>query len=155
MQTVPVYDVQGQNWYMQNTSGDTPPQLTEFCSVVASATDGSSHNIYIYGGYDGLDDTDAPSDDVYVLSIPSFTWIKVYNGTASHGRRSHKCAQVYPDQMFVVGGQSQQTDAYTCLGGGVIQIFNLNTLQWQTSYDPSVWSAYKVPDIVTAKIGGK
>ncbi|KAI9750967.1 MAG: hypothetical protein M4579_006227 [Chaenotheca gracillima] len=154
MKSVPVYDIANDNWYSQPTSGDTPPQLTQFCSVVASAKDGSSHNVYIYGGWDGLDDTDAPSDDVYILSVPSFVWVKALNGTSSHGRRSHKCAQVYPDQMFVVGGQTQQLDTYTCLDQGLIQIFNLNTLQWQEKYDPNVWSEYKVPDIVIAAIGG-
>ncbi|KAI9824064.1 MAG: hypothetical protein M1832_002132 [Thelocarpon impressellum] len=155
MKSVPVYDIKSQKWYEQDTSGDTPPQLTQFCSVVASSKDASSHNIYIYGGYDGIEDANAPSDDVYVLSVPSFIWTKVYSGTAGHGRRSHKCAKVYPDQMLVVGGQSQQLDTYNCLAGGVIQVFNLNTLKWQDNYDPAVWSEYKVPDVVIAKIGGK
>lgn len=155
MKSVPIYDIKGQSWFLQDTSGDTPPQLTQFCSVVATAKDGSSSNIYIYGGYDGLSSGDAPIDDVYILSLPSFTWVKAYTGKTAHGRRSHKCAKVYPDQMFVVGGQSQQLDNYNCLGGGLIQIFNLNTLQWQDKYDPTVWSEYKVPSVVTAKIGGK
>ncbi|KAI9851073.1 MAG: hypothetical protein M1838_004505 [Thelocarpon superellum] len=154
METVSVYDIKSATWYNQATSGDIPPQLTQFCSVVASAKDGSSQNIYIYGGWDGLDDTSAPSDDVYVLSLPSFTWVHVYNGTSAHGRRSHKCAKVYPDQMFVVGGQTQQAETFSCLADGVIQIFNLNTLAWQDSYDPKVWSQYKVPSVITAQIGG-
>lgn len=140
---------------MQDTTGETPPQLTEFCSVLASAKDGSSHNIYIYGGYNGISPADAPSDDVYILSIPSFTWAKALNGKSAHGRRAHKCAKAYPDQMLVVGGQSQQLDTYTCLEGGLIQIFNLNTLEWQEKYDPKVWSEYKVPSLITKEIGGK
>ncbi|KAI9678265.1 MAG: hypothetical protein M1817_006210 [Caeruleum heppii] len=154
MRTVSIYDVDSRTWYSQDTSGETPPQLTQFCSVVAAAKDGSSYNIYIYGGYDGLDETNAPLDDVYILSLPSFTWIKASTGTPAHGRRAHKCAKAYPDQMFVVGGQTQQLDAYRCLEGGLIQIFNLNTLEWQDRYDPNVWSEYKVPDIVASKIGG-
>jgi Kelch motif protein len=81
--------------YMQKTSGDIPPQLTMFCSVVAAAADNSSYNIYIYGGYDGVNATYTTSDDVYVLSIPSFTWVKVYSGTSTHGRsvsRSDVCS---------------------------------------------------------------
>ncbi len=155
MRNVSIYDIRNQRWYSQETSGDRPPQLTQFCSVVAPARDNSSFNIYIYGGYDGLEDTSVPSDDVFVLSVPSFIWTKVSTGTPRHGRRGHRCARPYPDQMMVVGGQTQQLDEFTCVEGGVVQIFNLNTLQWQKTYDPKVWSEYKVPGAITAKIGGK
>jgi hypothetical protein len=153
METVSVFDVETKTWYLQNTTGDTPPQLTEFCSVLASASDGSSHNIYIYGGYDGLKATSNPSDDVYILSLPSFKWIKAYSGTGTHSRSGHRCLKVYPDQMLAVGGQ--HVDASKCLEGGVIVDFNLNTLKFQDNYDPATWSQYKVPSLVTAEIGGK
>ncbi|KAI9656088.1 MAG: hypothetical protein M1829_000443 [Trizodia sp. TS-e1964] len=151
MQEISVFDVAAQKWYQQNTTGDVPGQLTQACSVVASAADGSSHNVYFYGGYDGLSATNSFSDDVYILSIPSFTWIKAYSGTSVHGRKGHRCAKIYPDQMIIVGGDTVDK---TCLQGGLIQIFNLNTLKFQDQYDPKVWSQYKVPDVVTAKIGG-
>ncbi|KAJ5698031.1 hypothetical protein N7462_000036 [Penicillium macrosclerotiorum] len=152
METVSVYDIESRKWYLQNTTGDTPPQLTQFCSVLASASDGSSHNIYIYGGYNGIDYESNPSDDVFILSLPAFKWIKAYNGSASHGRSGHRCIKVYPDQMLTLGGQN--TDPTKCLEGGMIADFNLNTLSFQNSYDPSLWSDYKVPDLVTAQIGG-
>jgi Kelch motif protein len=139
--------------YMQQTSGDIPPQLTLFCSVIAAAADNSSYNIYIYGGYDGINSSRATSDDVYILSIPSFTWVKVYSGTSTHGRTGHKCVKVYPDQMFVLGGIQRNSTA--CLEGGIIQAFNLNTLKFQDSYSPTTWSEYEVPSLVTAQIGGK
>lgn len=120
---------------------------------MAAAKDGSSYNIYIYGGYDGIDPS-APSDDVYILSIPAFRWFKADTGSTKHARRSHKCAKVYPDQMFVVGGETNSND-YNCLDAGVVRIFNLNTLTWQNKYDPNSWSEYKVPSIVTAAIGGR
>lgn len=138
--------------YMQNTTGDIPPQLTLFCSVVAAAADRSSFNIYIYGGYDGLDQTHAPSDDVYILSVPSFTWIRAYSGDYRHGRSGHKCLKVYPDQMFVLGGIFE--DPTVCVDGGIIQVFNLNNLRFQDSYNPERWSEYEVPALVTAQIGG-
>lgn len=153
METVSVFDVGSRTWYLQNTTGDIPPQLTEFCSVLASAADGSSHNIYIYGGYDGLDLSANPSDDVYILSLPSFKWVKAYNGTNTHSRSGHRCIKVYPDQMLAVGGQ--HVDPTHCLEGGVIVNFNLNTLSFEDKYDPTIWSEYKVPDVVTKQIGGK
>ena len=143
------------NRYLQDTSGDVPPQLAEACTVFSSAKDLSSHIIYLYGGYDALSDTSQPSDTVYVLSIPSFTWIKAVVGTPTHGRNGHKCAKVYPDQMLVIGGSGPVSNTTTCLEGGAVQIFNLNTLMWQSSYDPSIWSEYKVPSVVTDVIGGR
>lgn len=122
--------------------------------MVAAASDGSSYNIYIYGGYDGIDVSHAPSDDVYILSVPSFTWIKAYSGQYLHGRSGHKCVNVYPDQMFVLGGVFKG-DPTICLAGGVIEVFNLNTLRFHDSYNPQNWSEYVVPSLVTARIGGK
>ncbi|KAJ5968493.1 Galactose oxidase/kelch beta-propeller [Penicillium viridicatum] len=151
METVSVFDVESGSWYLQKTTGDIPPQLTEFCSVLASAADGSSHNIYIYGGYDGLNLNANPSDDVYILSLPSFKWIKAYTGTNTHSRSGHQCIKVYPDQMLAVGGQ--HVDAAHCLEGVIVN-FNLNTLSFEDKYDPTNWSEYKVPDVVTKLIGG-
>jgi Kelch motif len=139
--------------FTQNTTGDIPPQLTLFCSVVAAAADGSSYNIYIYGGYDG-NASDTPSNDVYILSVPSFTWTQGFAGNSTQGRIGHKCVKVYPDQMFIIGGV-YQGGPEQCLQGGFIQIFNLNTLQFQDSYSPIVWHEYQVPSLVTAQIGGK
>ncbi|KAL4767762.1 hypothetical protein BDW60DRAFT_199269 [Aspergillus nidulans var. acristatus] len=152
MRTVSVYDVAGDRWYNQNTTGDIPPQLTQFCSVYASASDGSSHNIYIYGGYDGLDERSHPSDDVYVLSVPSFEWIQLYdgNGTAN-GRKEHKCVKPYPDKMLVLGGT--HIGSSSCIPD-IIRVFNLNTGRFQDTYNPRDWDEYKVPDLVAGRIGG-
>lgn len=155
MSTVAVYDIDKQEWYMQDTSGQTPSQLTQGCTVVASAQDGSSHNIYWYGGFDGIDETETFDDDVWILSVPSFMWMKVYTGTNSHGRAGHKCVKPYPDQMFVIGGYTPQRESTpNCVDGGIVQIFNLSSSEWMTSYDPTIWSDYMVPDMITAMIGG-
>jgi hypothetical protein len=157
MKTVSIYDVASGSWYSQDTTGDIPGQtagLTQGCSTVASLQDGSSHHIYWYGGYDGIDEQATFSDDVYVLSLPSFVWTKVYSGTASHARAGHKCVKPYPDQMFVIGGYpSQPSDVYQCLGGSVIQIFNLSSASWMDTYDPTVWSNYTVPGAVVSNGG--
>ncbi|KAL4734395.1 hypothetical protein BDV11DRAFT_209430 [Aspergillus similis] len=152
MRTVSVYDVAGDRWYNQNTTGDIPPQLTQFCSVYASASDRSSHNIYIYGGYDGLGALNQSSDDVYVLSVPSFEWIQLYdgNGTAN-GRKEHKCVKPYPDKMLVLGGIN--IGGSTCIPD-ILRVFNLNTGRFQDTYNPRDWDEYKVPDLVAGRIGG-
>lgn len=55
--------------------------------------------------------------------------------------------------MLVVGGQL--STVLKCFPDGLMRIFNLNTLEFQDNYDPTVWSKYKVPDVVTDKIGGE
>jgi hypothetical protein len=155
MTTVSVYDIASGTWYNQATSGQPPGALTQGCTVVASAQDNSSHSIYWYGGFDGIDITKTFSDDVYVLSVPSFTWMKVYTGNSTHGRAGHKCVKPYPDQMFVIGGYpSLPGDSPMCVEGGIVQVFNLSSATWMTSYDPSVWTNYSVPNMITAIIGG-
>ncbi|OJD11600.1 hypothetical protein AJ78_07656 [Emergomyces pasteurianus Ep9510] len=151
MRTVPLYDIDSGKWYLQNTTGDHPPALAEFCSVVAAAQDGSSYNIYIYGGYSGSVKTEAPSNAVYTLSVPSFKWILTYAGKTEKGIRSHKCIKPYPDKMFVIGGRDELTPT-RCVDP--IRVFNLNTLEFQDTYHPEQWSEYEVPDLITAQIGG-
>lgn len=154
MLTVSVYDVAGQVWYEQNTTG-APGAFTQGCAVVASAQDESSHNIYYYGGFDGLNPRGPFNDDVWVLSVPSFIWMKVKSGNSSHARAGHKCVKPYPDQMFVIGGYNALVGSdFQCVAGGVVQIFNLSSNTWLTSYDPNIWSDYEIPSMIYAVIGG-
>lgn len=120
------------------------------------AEDYSSFNIYWYGGYDGLHATDESyfKDDVWVLSLPSFTWTKVASGRSGWGRAGHKCVMPYPDQMMVVGGYpAQPGTGSTCLTD-IIMLFNVSSLEWLDSYDPTVYSDYSVPSSVYSAIGG-
>jgi hypothetical protein len=154
MSTVAVYDIANQIWYEQETTGG-PGQLTQGCSVLASAQDGSSHNIYWYGGYDGLDPAGTFNDDVWILSVPSFMWMKVYSGNTTHGRAGHRCTKPYPDQMFVIGGYSSLSGTTpTCVEGGIIQIYNLSSSTWIDSYNPNIWSNYTLPSMIYDMIGG-
>jgi Kelch motif len=156
MSSVSVYDIESGSWFLQATTGTPPPNgLAQGCTVVASAQDYSSHNIYWYGGFNGIDLTSTFSDDVYVLSVPSFTWTQVYSGTSTHGRAGHRCVKPYPDQMFVIGGYPAYTSATpTCVEGSIVQVFNLSSATWMTSYNPTIWSNYSVPAAVVRTIGG-
>jgi hypothetical protein len=156
MKTVSVYDIANKVWYEQPTSGQIPGQLAEACTVVASAADGSSHNIYWYGGFDGLNQNGNYSDDVWVLSVPSFMWMKLFSGDIIHARAGHRCAKPYPDQMFVIGGYASfpESGPPVCVDGGILQVFNLSSGQWLDSYDPKIWSNYTVPEMIIQMIGG-
>jgi hypothetical protein len=153
MTSLPVYDVGTQRWFTQDANGEVPGQLTEFCSVVAQADGSSTFEIYIYGGYDGLNGSSR--GDVWVLSVPDFIWIHAYDpgSDLTHARDSHACVKPYPDQMFVIGGETigGETNG-SCISGGVIDVFNLNNLTWQNHYDPTIWANYTIPSIVASKI---
>ncbi|KFY77754.1 hypothetical protein V499_02931, partial [Pseudogymnoascus sp. VKM F-103] len=154
--TVSVYDVESKTWFQQDTTGGPAKTAwTQGCTVVASAPDGSSHNIYYYGGFDGINLRSPFNDEVWILSLPSFTWVKAAVGRSGHGRAGHRCIKPYPDQMIVLGGYpANGGTAQTCVTGGIVQLFNLTSLQWIDSYDPRVWSNYTVPSVVTAAIAG-
>jgi hypothetical protein len=153
MTSLPVYDIGSQQWFIQNTSQNVPAdwQLTEFCSVVAKATGSSSFEIFIYGGYDGL--AGSALGDVWVLSIPSFTWVQVYPGTNSTLlRSSHACVKPYPDQMFVIGGESFGGSPNPPCFNQIIDVFNLSSLMWLGRYDPTVYADYTIPSVVAQSI---
>ncbi|KAI1646079.1 uncharacterized protein F4817DRAFT_317234 [Daldinia loculata] len=158
MRNIDIYDVASKKWYQQPTDG-SPPQLARGCAVVAPAEDYSSFNIYYYGGYDGLDDGGQFYDDVWILTLPSFMWMKVYSGTPEHGRAGHQCVMPYPDQMIVIGGRRANigTGGPSCLDGenpGILQVYNLTENHWMDSYDPTSWNHYGVPQMIHAMIGG-
>jgi hypothetical protein len=150
MTSIPIYDIANQQWYTQNTTGPSPGQLCNFCSVVANANGSATFEIFIYGGYDGLNGSSRGA--VWVLSIPSFVWVQVYDPgsdttfNTTHARDSHSCVKPYPDQMFVIGGENTNT---ACTNG-IINIFNLNSLKWMDRYDPAVWSEYTIPPRVSS-----
>lgn len=156
MTEIDVYDIASDEWYKQKTSSDHPPILAMGCAVAQAAQDGSSFNIYHYGGYGGVDPRDPFNDDVWILSLPSFKWIKAKSGTSMHARAGHRCVSPYPDQMIVVGGYAPLAGSGgpDCLPDSVFAFFNLSSLEWLDSYDPEVYADYRVPEVVSAEIGG-
>lgn len=161
-----IYDIYFDSWYRQTATGDIPELRTEFCAVVSAAPDDSSFQITIHGGWDQLNSR--AFNDVYVLSIPSFRWIKVQDsnnpdlkGPDQTGRARHKCDIWNETSMLVSGG-----DVTVALGGGYtnlltntcntayppIKVLDTSTYIWQTEFNPS--STYSVPVVVSAVIGG-
>ncbi|KAI0469447.1 hypothetical protein F4859DRAFT_515941 [Xylaria cf. heliscus] len=153
MANIDIYDVASGKWYQQPTTG-APRASAMGCAVVASAQDFSSYNIYYYGGFDGLHPEEDFYDDVWVLSLPSFTWTHLYVGKEEHARAGHQCLTPYPDQMVTIGGsRPAKGQGILCLDS-ILQVFNLTAGQWLSSYDPNKWNEYGVPEMIHAKIGG-
>jgi hypothetical protein len=72
-------------------------------------------------------------DDMWILSIPSFTWIQVDYGTKQDpppGRSGHTC-HVWDGQMVVVGGYVGAD--LSCDSPG-IYAFNMSSLEWAQQF---------------------
>lgn len=131
------------------------------CAIVASAPDGSSHNIYFYGGQNLVPYGDQIQyDDMWILSVPAFTWIEVDAKVGNPpGRAGHSC-EVWGRQMVVIGGYV--TQELSCDSPG-IYVFDITSLEWKTVFTGVSGASnnegggdlvYRVPQVVHDVIGG-
>lgn len=134
MNVIDIYDVANSTWYKQSTSGESPPIRVNPCAVVAAAPDGTSFNIYMYGGQNLVPfGSQIQYSDMYILTIPSFTWIKVSMDGQSQPppRAGHTCT-MWDGQMVVVGGYVGKD--ISCDSPGVY-VFNASSLEWSNSFN--------------------
>ncbi|GAP84877.2 putative kelch domain-containing protein [Rosellinia necatrix] len=175
MATIDVYDIASSRWYHQATSsssggdsGSMPRARVNACAVVFSAPDASSFNVYMYGGQDLLPvGRQEQYADVWILTVPSFTWVRVEAaGAAPAARAGHSCA-ARDGQMVVVGGYGAAGGA-ACEAPGVY-VLDASELAWRPSFAaggraPDAEDAgntvlagsrgYRVPDAVQSVVGG-
>lgn len=133
MNVIDVYDIANSTWYKQSTSGKTPEYRVNPCAVVAAAADGSSYNVYMFGGQNLLPyGQQTQYDDMWILSVPSFTWISVDMSSQSvpPARAGHTC-DVWDGQMIIVGGYVGQN--LSCDSPG-IYVFNMSSLEWANQF---------------------
>jgi hypothetical protein len=139
-------------WYKQNATGSIPQPRVEFCSVMISAPDNSSHNIHIYGGRGSTNET---FDDVWVLSLPSFTWTQIY-GAGVSPRFGHTCHLMGNRTLLTVGGIVSIGSPYIGACDWEIKgvaVFDLTALVWGTVYLTET-PEYEVPSLLAKTIGG-
>jgi hypothetical protein len=133
MNIIDIYDIATSTWYKQPTSGTSPSIRVNPCSVVFSAPDFSSFQVYLYGGQTlGEPNTQTQYSDMWILTIPSFTWIKVDLSSQSSppARVGHTC-HAWNGQMVVVGGYVGKE--ISCDSPG-IYVFNASSLQWANGF---------------------
>ena len=173
---IDLYDIATSSWYKQTTSGTPPAFRVNPCAVAASAADGSSTNVYMFGGQN-LSSTDGGPQtryqDMWILTIPSFTWIEVdqSNQSIPPPRAGHTCT-IWDSQMIVVGGYVPAD--ISCDSPG-IYVFDTSELKWQNSFTAlsggnnqnqqisqsknstglSGSYGYQVPGVVQSVIGGQ
>ena len=118
---------------------------------------------YIYGGY-GFPPETTGYDDIYVLTIPSFQWIRGpyppgSNSSGPFPKNMASCNVVNNAQMLVIGGTYSNDTTYMCdvevVGGQHNMNFgedNKATAIW-AEYQPTL-TTYIVPTFITSAVGG-
>ncbi|KAF7560354.1 hypothetical protein G7046_g3794 [Stylonectria norvegica] len=166
LSSLDVYDIANSKWFHQETSGDAPGVRVNPCVVIASAPDASSFQIYLFGGQNLQPAGDQIQyDDMYILTIPSFTWIKVDQDKQKvpPARAGHTCS-MYDGQMIVVGGYVG--DSVPCDPG--FYVFDATSLTWKDKFEAGDHDAdfhadnavlagsygYSVPKAVQDVVGG-
>ncbi|EPS43622.1 hypothetical protein H072_2455 [Dactylellina haptotyla CBS 200.50] len=160
MSDIAIFDIETEKWYVQQAAphaNQFPATRTDHCIVVKSSPDNTTQAIYMYGGVTWDSNRKAKYiDDVWILTLPSFRWIKIYEGEGP--RYGHTC-HVAPKgrQMITVGGLGQ---AYTADVNGScdwetrsVGIYDLTTLQWGSAYLAHT-DEYLLPVEVAQKING-
>ncbi|KAF3937726.1 hypothetical protein ABW19_dt0202924 [Dactylella cylindrospora] len=158
MSDVAIYDIETEQWHVQQASphaNDFPAPRTDHCLVVAAAPDNSSYNIYMYGGMNNRDKD--LLDDVWILTLPSFQWIKIFEGESP--RYGHNC-HVAPSgrQMITVGGLGDYytanfNDSNCDWESKSVALYDLTTLQWSSQYLAHLGD-YKLPTEIWQRVGG-
>ncbi|KAI4147302.1 MAG: hypothetical protein LQ340_005619, partial [Diploschistes diacapsis] len=133
MNIIDVYDIAQSQWYQQTTSGGYPNMRVNPCVVAASAPDGSSTNVYMFGGQNLQPyDNQTQYNDMWILSVPSFNWIQVDQSGQSvpPGRSGHSC-EIWDGQMIVMGGYVGSE--ISCESPGIF-VFDMTNLKWQNDF---------------------
>ncbi|ETS81449.1 hypothetical protein PFICI_06451 [Pestalotiopsis fici W106-1] len=150
--TLSLYDVDADQWLKQKVSGEAPEQRDRTCLSTAHGQNGSL-DIYMYGGIQkgGTDQVNKVFDDIWILSIPAFTWFKL-NVTGTQ-RSWHDCV-IIGSQLVSVGG----------LGAGVrfnesvqfndrdewrqgLGVLDLASMTWADGFNANS-TAYESPQVV-------
>lgn len=155
------YDIASNTWYYQTAEGAVqadvvPAYRVEPCVVVQPAADGSSYNLYMFGG-SWADDERSAFNDMWILSLPSFKWFRVdYPNQASWqiagNRTSHTCQIIGNRQMAIIGG-GRSAGAHSQCKNTTLFVFDMSTLSWRNGFD-STQEAYALPTLITDVIGG-
>ncbi|KAF3184227.1 hypothetical protein TWF751_000212 [Orbilia oligospora] len=169
-----VYDIAQNFWTLVPAKGGLPEMRAEFCLVVNSAPDGSYHNIVLYGGWSQLQG--AAFADVWVLSLPSFRWIKVEDENnpdtrpfrnyldnprvGDIGRTRHRCNMFKNTQMIVTGGiVSQYYDIKLNIDAcnsshPPLMVMDTSTFVWKASITPDEQD-YTIPGFIRSAVRGR
>ncbi|KAJ5161690.1 hypothetical protein N7492_007082 [Penicillium capsulatum] len=135
-------------WCTQTTTGDILDARINFCVIAVSAPDNSSQSIYLYGGKGEY----GVFDQTYVLSVPSFRWIRLLEGESP--RHGHTCHVVGNSQMLTVGVARHENVSQRCDWDlKSVAILNSNHITWGSVFAENT-GRFTVPTAIYRVIGG-
>ncbi|ETI24326.1 hypothetical protein G647_03695 [Cladophialophora carrionii CBS 160.54] len=155
MATITLYDIETGTWYTQTATGDIPPPRSEFCAVGAVSSDGTSFEVFVYGGSTNTTfDLNNPDDEgylnVYALSLPAFRWFKSESSTPVR-RARNTCSVIGKRQMVSIGGllpsSLQKVGVEPDPWPGTMGVFDMTEFEWTNRYN-AIAAAYESPEIV-------
>ncbi|KAL8918436.1 MAG: hypothetical protein Q9208_007341 [Pyrenodesmia sp. 3 TL-2023] len=158
MDEISVYDIDSDVFYDVKATGDVPPiSRSNVCHGVSRSPDSSSFQVTVYGGWNLAEG--ASTEDVYVLTVPSFRWIKMATDNVEAvneetGRDSSTCATWNEAQMIVLGGRGRRgTEVVDCDPSfPPVRVLDLAEYKWQPEFDPN--RSYSVHPNISAVVGG-
>ncbi|CZT12447.1 uncharacterized protein RAG0_16264 [Rhynchosporium agropyri] len=154
MSLIHIYDIRSSKWYTQTAGGDVPSSRRKFCAGAVWAPDQSSYNIYLYGGM-GFGANSSGFDDVYILTMPSFKWIKWWESSAG-GKPHHSLScNVVGGQMLIIGGTfplGDDCDSPSVWGTHNLDLGKNSGKMWK-GYSLNITS-YVVPPEIISVVGG-
>ncbi|KAL8685358.1 MAG: hypothetical protein Q9224_005849 [Gallowayella concinna] len=169
LDTIWAYDHMGNRAYKQVATGEIPKPRRDFCLAGLSSENGT-YEIFLYGGYNGNLGPDAvPYDEIYILTLPAFHWLKV-NYPPQHPRHGHSCNAIGGSQIISVGGldsnakiytnTSLQTTILSTFNSSIdpfaqgLGIFDMSTLKWADHFTANK-SPYVQSDMVRSFYNNK
>jgi len=128
-------------------------RATIYTSVSVSNNEIFTKVLTVVQLYGGIDPTLHHNgyDDVYVLSIPSFTWTPIFTDGASP-RWGHNCHIAGNRQMITVGGNISNTGTCDWEVKGVA-VLDMSNVTWGSVF-LSNQSAYQIPQALLSVTGG-
>jgi hypothetical protein len=159
-----VFDPSSGTFYNQTATGNLPEPRVQFCTTGVASSNGT-YEIFLYAGWNtNLGSPAIPFDEVYILTLPAFEWIKVDYAPANP-RHLHSCHTVGNRQMLIIGGvDSSKTSGAANLDEDTFStqdifaqglgIFDMTTLTFSNSYNASA-EAYVQSDPVQSYYASK
>lgn len=150
-----VYDIGAGAFVKQSTQGQIMTPRVNHCAVRGSAivNDEEQHMIYVYGGQPSNRSTqltEGQSTDLYILTLPSYTWTYVGSNLTSQpvARAGHTC-ELLGDQMISIGGYIAED---IICEQPAIWVLNTTSLEWITEFSPG--RNFTTPELLRSITGG-
>ncbi|KAL8819020.1 MAG: hypothetical protein Q9223_002473 [Gallowayella weberi] len=156
-----VYEGVTHKWYNQTASGNVPEGRMDFCVAGVNSTNGT-YEIFLYGGHQAhLGPVAVPYDEVFILTLPAWHWLKV-DYPPQYPRAGHTCNAVGGSQIITIGGFDTNSSIYYGEYDDVqrsmfnttadpfaqgLGIFNMTSLAWEHHYTATA-PPYKQSDLV-------